>query len=73
MSVDYCPRDIVSKAKRKPQIKSIMELSGCLQEHAKGMPTDWDEIREEAIRKFAEDFMRRKMPDPPTDESDESS
>ena len=62
----------MSAAKKKRRTKSIGDLYGIFHEYAKGKTTDWEEIREEAMRLFAEDFVRRKMREPEADKSDES-
>ncbi len=42
-------------------IKSVLELSGIFHEAAKGKPTNWNTIREEARRKVAERVAREGL------------
>ena len=38
-------------------VKSIMDLAGIFHEYAKGKSTDWDTIREETMKKVAQEIV----------------
>ncbi|MHB9035115.1 MAG: AbrB/MazE/SpoVT family DNA-binding domain-containing protein [Armatimonadota bacterium] len=50
--------------------KSVLNSSGIFAEAAKGKPTDWETIREEAERAFALDYVT-KMQEPDDDHKDQ--
>ena len=56
--VEIEPRDEGLLIKR---VKSISELSGIFHEYAEGKTTDWDAIREEAMRVVAKEVAREGL------------